>query len=254
MRPSGAGLMNDSPPKKFEHKRTHRTKSSDSQERGTAYHSFLFGGAEAEVMPFENKRTNAAKQWWIDCQNRGNVPLRKDSEEEHIRNAAEASRAAILDRFGVPEKDWICEKTFYWISECGTPCRGSTDLILPLAGAPMILEGKSWDDCSTFERQVGAKNWDAQRAGYIEAVAKFFGVKRSDVGHEFIAQELSAPYCLKFVPASWDAHEVGANKWRSACLKHLEANTTENGWAKDFEDGMQEATPWDLKKWGDLQI
>lgn len=253
MRPSGAGSMNENPPKKYEYRRTHRTQSTDSQNKGTAFHAYLFGGADSEVMPFPDKRTKAAKEWWAACIARGNVPLKKDSDEENIYLAAAESRRAIIERYGVPESEWICEKTFYWTAPCGTPCRGTTDLILPLE-RPLIIEGKSWDDCDKFPRQVGARNWDAQRAGYIQAVAKYFCVPVSGVDHVFLAQELGAPYCLRFVPGSWDALDCGGAKWDAACLKHLEADTTEGGWEKDYDDGLQEATPWDMKKWGDIQV
>lgn len=235
-------------PKKIKYRQDNRTPSSDSQNAGQTLHSFTLGGAVAEIMPFKDKRTKAAKDWWSDCEKRGNIPLRSEDDAIDINNAAVEARRAIWERFRRYPTDPGChaEQTLQWTSETGAACEGTPDLVICFPGEVWIIELKSWDDIPTFKRSVIMKGWDIQRAGYIEAVK--LANPACIVQHEFLVQELKAPYLNTWIAPVKDAHDYGAMRWRKASREFA---SLESG---GFWDCGYSPHTYDLSAWERLEL
>lgn len=192
-----------------------RGEPTAAQIKGTAIGSLLQGGsAEVVMVPFDDFRTNAAREMRDAALAEGKTPITM-RQMEQLGAAADAIRANLLD-LGIV-LDGQSEVPLEWEEESRSgpvACRGRLDHVKGLD----IYELKSIGTASleACRRQLYAMAYDVQHAAYTSGWGKSFPEKAGRERFTFLFFELEPPYSVTPLKLSGVFRELGWRRWRRA--------------------------------------
>jgi hypothetical protein len=196
---------------------------------GTAIHSLLLdGGAQIQMIPFDDFRKDAAKEARDAVRAAGKVPVTMDKFPA-MAAAADAIRERLADK-GI-HLDGESEVAITWeaLSTRGpVACRGRTDHLKFSKG--IIYEVKTIDKAhpDQINRRIVEQGYDLQFAAYTSALEALRPDLEGRVRFVFIFAEWKPPYAVTVGEPDGMLRELGARRWNRAVeswAECLEANS-----------------------------
>ncbi|MCQ2609025.1 MAG: PD-(D/E)XK nuclease-like domain-containing protein [Bacteroidales bacterium] len=107
------------------------------------------------------------------------------------------------------------EQSYFWVDEeTGEQVKCRPDVLTEYEGKKYIVDYKTTDSCENghFERSAKKYGYQLQAGMYREGM---FQCKYEDYGFAFVAQEKSAPYCVRVYICTDDYIETGYDEYRA---------------------------------------
>jgi len=239
LHPSGAGRLLDTCPRKVRHGLDYRTPSTAAQLNGTAVHSIVYGGPE--VVGIDQKSwSKTANEQLAEVQARGGTGV-LEKDLERVRETGNRCYSALFNKFG--DGTWSCEKTVQWSSALDVACEGTPDLVIELPERIVIVDLKTTADITKFWRSIADYHYDLQLVAYGEAIGL---TTTKPIELMFLATELTAPNCTRFITMSDEAVALGQVKWETAQSIWRECLMT--GEWPDYDEISHEPKPWEFER------
>ena len=197
----------------------HRPEESEDFDRGSAAHSLLLEGDDRMVeCPFNDWRTNAAKDMRDKVRLEGKLPL-LTKHIGPVRKMVEVAKKYLREsELELRIEDCFAERTVIWQAG-GIWKRARFDL--QVRDRPVILDYKTAEsaDPLSFSRQIIAMGYDVQVAHYLEAYDAMACGPLDDAPFPimnptfiFLVQERSEPFACSLVGVDPMMLDLGQQK------------------------------------------
>ncbi len=198
----------------------HRPEESEDFDRGSAAHSLLLEGDDRMVeCPFNDWRTNAAKDMRDKVRLEGKLPL-LTKHIGAVRKMVEIAKKYLQEsELELRIEDCFAERTVIWQAG-GIWKRARFDL--QVKERPVILDYKSTEtaDPLSFSRQIIAMGYDVQAAFYLEAYEAMEPTRYGDVDEPpeptanfiFLVQERTEPFACSLIGVDPMMLDLGQQK------------------------------------------
>lgn len=198
---------------------------------GTIVHRLILGkGAEVEIGPWKDWRTDDAKDFRKAVQDRGHTPTLKHTYDRAVLAAAEAMKE--FDRLGYgdfirraqKEISGICFKDGIWM-------RSRYDLLDHNEESHQVMIGdlkvSARANPQTVENQIGEQNYDMAGIFYPEVMETIFPDLAGRISYMLFFIENEWPFSVVPVEFSGETRELGKMKFKRA--KYLWTRCMETG-------------------------
>lgn len=184
-------------PKNYLYKQAHPISPSKAMVMGTLIHAeALEGEVLYAVGPKVDRRTKAGKEEWeVFCLENAGKEIITPDEAEVIRGVSESARPLIDKYCGT---DLIIESSMYW-GRSGVQCKGRPDIICTINGNPAIVDLKTTQDITSFDKKFFHFKYDIQAAWYSYGAGKVLGVFPE---FYFLAVDTEPPYLAQLIRTS----------------------------------------------------
>lgn len=187
---------------------------------GTVAHALLLQGDDvASAVPFDDWRTNAAKEARDDARAAGRIPL-LTKDYQRVRRMVDAAREKIAAADCAPPlfTDGAAEKTLVWEDDHGVLCRARLDWLRD--------DLATIDDLKTTSASANPRAWarrtmfaigaDVQIAFYLRGLHRLHPELRGQTKWRYVVIETFPPYELSIVEPDAGILEVGRLKVEEA--------------------------------------
>lgn len=225
--------------------------TSDAQAFGIAVHQLLLRDDRVDVIPFDEWRTNEAKELVARSRAAGRVPM-KPKYWEAANRVAQAVRdhLALCDTIEpLPFTEGTAEHTIRFESN-GAQCRSMLDWLRNdhLFIDDLKTTGKTAEP-HAFSRELFKVGFDIQAAFYCRAVEAEYGVTP---GFRWVVVETKPPYPVSIVTLSAEAMDAARAKVDSAILIWNEC-LAKNEWPAYSRDiHTADLPPWQKDLWAEV--
>jgi len=184
-------------PAMYLYKQANPTPASRAMTMGTLIHAAALEGETLyAVGPKVDRRTKAGKEEWENfcIENAGKEIITQD-EAETIRGVSDAARPLIDKYCGT---DLLIESSMYW-GRNFVQCKGRPDIICTINGTPAIVDLKTTQDITLFDKKFYHFKYDIQAAWYSFGAGKVLGVFPE---FYFLAVDTEPPYLAQLIRTS----------------------------------------------------
>lgn len=208
-------------PMHYEYAKTHPNKTpSKALDFGSASHKWILEKedffSEFAVAPNVDRRTSEGKRLWNEFveSSEGKIVISEDDMETIIEMGIAIDEHPFARKFLEGEH----EVSLFWTdSDTGEKVKCRPDVMNPdttLTGKKMIVDYKTTDSCEDghFERSCKKYGYKLQSGMYREGV---FQNTFEDYGFAFVAQEKTAPYCVRVYVCSEQYINEGYDEYRA---------------------------------------
>jgi hypothetical protein len=188
-------------------------KPTDEKDAGSIIDSLLLGGgADLEVLKFDDYRTKDARSARDTARASGKIPILAEKLAP-LKVAAEKIRKRMPVDFSAAR----CQLTAIWESD-GCPCRARLDSLFGPDGGWLIADLKTSDDISiaSAARTIFSYGYHIQAAAYLDAFETLRPDEAGRVKFRLLFAEREPPYGVLPVDLAGDFVDLGKRQWQRA--------------------------------------
>ena len=186
-------------PMLYKRKQEHK-KTSKAMEMGTIIHSLVLEDrVEYAALPSDiDRRTKAGKEAYQQfCEQHNGKYIISGDEEQMVLGVQEAAKPMLAELMqGCKRK--VIEASMFW-ERGGTQCKGRPDLIVQQGDKYLIVDLKTTNGITGFDRNFFSLRYHWQAAWYSFGLSKVLGIPLEDVEFYFAVVDTEDPYLTQVV-------------------------------------------------------
>jgi exodeoxyribonuclease VIII len=217
-------------PAMYLHKQANPTSPSRAMVMGTLIHAqALESEIGYAVGPKVDRRTKAGKEEWENfCFENAGLEIITREEADIIHGVSDAAQM-LIEKYC--SKEQLVEQSMYW-GRGGVQCKGRPDLICTINGEPAIVDLKTTQDITSFDKKFYHFKYDIQAAWYAYGAGKALGVFPE---FYFLVVDTEAPYLSQLIHTSDRVMEQADMRIDDLLVKYAQCQATGN-----FTEGLSE--------------